>query len=166
MDFDTLEYVELLSKAGVDEEHAKAQARYLGKVLETHFATKEDIKELDLKIETAKKELDLKIETVKSELKHDIKELDFKIEAVKSELKHDIKELDLKIETVRKEIEAVRKEIETVRKEIETVKSELKLEMRSMESRLTLRVVGYLAAIIAIFVGIQSFLFIYLRQSY
>ena len=130
INFDTLEYVELLSKAGVDKEHAKAQARYLGKALEGHFATKEDIKELDLKIET-----------VKSELKRDM-----------GELKRDMGELKRDISELKRDINELKRDI-----------GELKLKMQTMESRLTLRIVGYLAAIVAIFSGIQTFLFIYFK---
>jgi len=50
--FDTLKYVEALKKAGVPDNQARAQSEALKEVLNTEVATKHDIKELELKIDT------------------------------------------------------------------------------------------------------------------
>lgn len=50
--FDTLKYVETLKEAGVPENQARAQSEALKEVLNTEVATKHDIKELELKIDT------------------------------------------------------------------------------------------------------------------
>ena len=110
MHLDTLEYVDELVKSGVPESQARAHANLLGKVIYDNVATKDNVKELDFKIEIVKrdiKELDVKIETTKAELKKDIKDLDVKIETTKAELKRDIKDLDVKIETVKKDIKKI-----------------------------------------------------------
>ena len=90
MHLDTLEYVDELVKSGVPESQARAHANLLGKVIYDNVATKDNVKELDFKIEIVKrdiKELDVKIETTKAELKKDIKDLDVKIETVKKDIK-------------------------------------------------------------------------------
>lgn len=101
MNLNTLEYADKLINAGVPEAQARAQANLLGEIISDNLATKENIKELDLKIET-----------VRADLKRDIKELETKME--------------MKIET--------------------------------MGSKLTLHIVGYLAAIMAAFMGIMQFI--------
>ena len=86
MGFNALKYVEELRAAGFPDKQAEAQVRLLNDIVDSDLATKRDIKELDLKIESTK-----------NELKRDIKELDLKIESTKNELKRDIKELELKL---------------------------------------------------------------------
>ena len=82
----TLEYAERLMRAGVPEEHAKAQAMVLYEIINSTLATKRDIadvqrdiKELDVKIETIRAELRKEIEQTRADLKKDIKTLDEKI---------------------------------------------------------------------------------------
>ena len=69
-----------------------------------HMVTRDELKEdnRDLKADLKDdiNELDKKIDSVKSELKDDINKLDKKIDSVKSELKNDINELDKKIDSV------------------------------------------------------------------
>ncbi len=50
--FDTLKYVETLKEAGVPDNQARAQSEALKEVLNTEVATKHDLKELELKIDT------------------------------------------------------------------------------------------------------------------
>lgn len=63
--FDTLEYSETLTKAGVPEEQAKAQAVALSHAMQSNLATKEGLQDVTT-------ELNLKIEGVKTELNHKI----------------------------------------------------------------------------------------------
>ena len=65
----TLEYAQKLKAVGVPPEQAEAHAMAIYEIVNSNLATKRDIKELDLKIET-----------IKAELKRDIKELELKIE--------------------------------------------------------------------------------------
>ncbi len=81
----TLEYAEKLKNAGVPEAQAFIQAQMIYDIVASTLATKRDIKDLDLKIET-----------VRADLKRDIKELDNKLEATKKELDNNFKR-DMKI---------------------------------------------------------------------
>jgi hypothetical protein len=75
INFDTLYYAKKLQKAGFTEQQAEAQVevikehnKAINDLIDNSLATKQDIKELDLKIETKTKELDLKIESIKNEI--------------------------------------------------------------------------------------------------
>ena len=50
--FDTLKYVETLKQAGVPDNQARAQSEALKEVLNAEVATKHDLKELELKIDS------------------------------------------------------------------------------------------------------------------
>lgn len=63
--FDTLEYSETLTKAGVPEKQAKAQAVALSQAMQSNLATKEGLQD-------AKTELNHKIEGVNTDLNHKI----------------------------------------------------------------------------------------------
>ena len=132
MKFDALKYVEELKEAGYPENQAQAQIRIWNHIVDSELATKRDIKELDIKIES-----------VKSELKRDIKELDIKIESVKSELKRDIKELDIKIESVKSELKRDIKELE--------------FKIKELESRLTIKLGVMLAAAVTLLAALMKF---------
>ena len=88
--FDTLEYSETLTKAGVPEKQAKAQAVALSHAMQSNLATKEglhDVKtELNHKIDDVKTELNHKIDDVKTELNHKIDMVDQKIDMVEKTL--------------------------------------------------------------------------------
>ena len=73
--FDTLQYAKKLQKAGFTEVQAEVQVEIIkeqvdaiSNLIDDSLATKKDIKELDLKVETKIKELDLKIEAIKNEI--------------------------------------------------------------------------------------------------
>lgn len=57
--FDTLAYVKKLVFVGVSKKQAEAQAEALASLVNENLATKQDIKELDLKIEGVKKDIEL-----------------------------------------------------------------------------------------------------------
>ena len=63
--FDTLEYSETLTKAGVPEKQAKAQAVALSHAMQSNLATKEGLQDV-------KTELNQKIEGVNTDLNHKI----------------------------------------------------------------------------------------------
>lgn len=59
--FDTLEYCEALEKAGVPEKQAKAQAGALSNAMQSNLTTKEDLTELNHKIEMVEKTLTIRL---------------------------------------------------------------------------------------------------------
>ena len=75
MSFAVLKYTDHLVEVGVDEQQAKAQVLYLNDSIESPFAAKRDLKEIDFKIEGVKKD----IENLRVEFKRDIKELELKL---------------------------------------------------------------------------------------
>ena len=77
--FDTLEYSETLTKAGVPEKQAKAQAVALSHAMQSNLATKEGLHDV-------KTELNHKIDDVKTELNHKIDMVDQKIDMVEKTL--------------------------------------------------------------------------------
>ena len=81
-----IELINEMEAAGFTRE----QTMVLGKVIESDLATKQDIRELDAKIEITKAELKRDIEGVRADLKRDI-------EGVRADLKRDIKELESRL---------------------------------------------------------------------
>ncbi|CAL7963140.1 conserved hypothetical protein [Gammaproteobacteria bacterium] len=66
--FDTFQYAKRLQKAGFTEiqieaqiENVREQATIISELINDNLATKQDIKELDLKIETIKNEILIKL---------------------------------------------------------------------------------------------------------
>ena len=101
--FDTLTYAKLLQEAGFTAQQAEAQAEALRAVVDQNLATKQDLKEMETR-------LDHKIELVRRDMKDmesrtevRLKELDAKIEL----LRHDTKEMEtrlvLKMELMRRD---------------------------------------------------------------
>ena len=89
-----IELINEMENAGFTRE----QTMVLGKVIESDLATRQDIKDIDFKIETVRADLDAKIETVRADLDAKIEtvraDLDAKIETVRADLKRDIAELN------------------------------------------------------------------------
>ena len=73
--FDTLDYADELEKAGVPEAQAKVQAKALFRIIDQQLVSKQDIKELEVKI----KELEVK-------LSHDNKMIQLEIKSMESRL--------------------------------------------------------------------------------
>ena len=69
--FDTLHYANRLKAVGVPEKQAEVQAEIMAETINNNLATKRDIKELEVKIET----IDLKIETLRKDVRSDMKVL-------------------------------------------------------------------------------------------
>lgn len=74
-----MDYVDDLVKAGFNEAQSKAQAKALFRVIEQNAVTKQDLKELEVKLSTEMKELDVRLTTQMKELElkiaHEMKEL-------------------------------------------------------------------------------------------
>ena len=77
--FDTLMYSEKLQAVGVTKEQAKVQAEALKEAFETHMATKQDLKELELR-------LNAELQLVKQEVKQVELRLSAEIALVKAEV--------------------------------------------------------------------------------
>lgn len=93
--FDTLTATENLVKSGLSDIQARAISKEYANWMQNQveqFATKEDIKQLDTKIDTKCNEL-------RSELRHVEVRLDAKIDNLQSELHHVEARLDTKIDT-------------------------------------------------------------------
>lgn len=88
--FDTLSYAKKMVKVGFTQQQAEGQAEAMAEIIDEKLATKQDIRELDLKIEANKNELLQKIDLNRGELLHEIGtnkgELLLKIESNKNEL--------------------------------------------------------------------------------
>ena len=79
--FNPFDLVDEFIKSGFPQKQAESLAKALTEMESKNAASKQDIKELDLKIENVRAELKRDIETVRVELKRDIKELELKIKA-------------------------------------------------------------------------------------
>ncbi len=76
MTFDTHAFVKELTKAGMPEEQAEVLARSQATLIDEKLATKQDLKELELRLKRDMKELEMR-------LTRDMKELELR-------LKHDL----------------------------------------------------------------------------
>ncbi len=83
MTFDTHAFVKELTKAGMPEEQAEVLARSQATLIDEKLATKQDLKELELRLKRDMKELEVN-------LKRDMKELEMR-------LTRDMKELELRL---------------------------------------------------------------------
>jgi predicted phage-related endonuclease len=81
--FDTLEFAKKLQAANFTAEQAEALATSIAGLVEERLATKQDLKELETRLEARIKELE-------TGLRHDMKELE-------TSLRHDLKELELRL---------------------------------------------------------------------
>ena len=59
--FDTLGYFEKLKAVGVPEEQAKVQTEALREIIEDKLATKQDLRELEARLETKMRELEYRL---------------------------------------------------------------------------------------------------------
>ncbi|MCH8844776.1 MAG: hypothetical protein IID61_17585 [SAR324 cluster bacterium] len=109
--FDTLTYAKLLQEAGFTAQQAEAQAEALRAVVDQNLATKQDLKEMETR-------LDHKIELVR----RDMKEMD-------TGLRRDMKEMESRTEVRLKELDA---KIELSRRDTREMETRLMLKMELM----------------------------------
>ena len=64
LNFDTWACVKELKQAGFTTAQAEAQTKVLARVIDENLATKQDIKELDLKIECVKRDIIIKLTSI------------------------------------------------------------------------------------------------------
>ena len=161
-DFNALDYIRELRAAGVKQEQAEVQARYLELVRMDNLSklvTKDEFKH-----ETALIREELKHETalIREELKHetvlirkDMKALDVKIETIHNETRKDMKALDVKIETIHREtmsiIKDMKEEIKDTKEEIKDTKTRIDTlsDKFGEQSNKTIYILGTLVVVIA-----------------
>ena len=108
MTFDTHAFVKELTKAGMPEEQAEVLARSQATLIDEKLATKQDLKELELRLKRDMKELEANLTRDMQELKRDMKELE-------ANLKRDMKELEMRLTRDMQEMELRLKHDLTVR---------------------------------------------------
>ncbi len=108
MTFDTHAFVKELTKAGMPEEQAEVLARSQATLIDEKLATKQDLKELELRL---KRDI--------QELKRDMKELETRLvrdmQEMEARLKRDMKELEMRLTRDMQEMELRLKHDLTVR---------------------------------------------------
>ncbi|MBM4285829.1 MAG: DUF1640 domain-containing protein [Deltaproteobacteria bacterium] len=100
--FDTLEFAKKLKAANFPQDQAEALAEAVAGIVEERLATKQDLKELELRLEARSKELETRLrhdmKELENGLRHDMKELE-------TGLRHDMKELETGLHRDLKEME-------------------------------------------------------------
>ena len=81
--FDTHAFVKELTQAGMPEEQAEVLARSQATLIDEKLATKQDLKELELRLKRDMKELEMRLKRDIQELKRDMQEMELR-------LKHDL----------------------------------------------------------------------------
>jgi hypothetical protein len=130
--FNALRYIEELEKAGFTHNQAEVSARVLIDVMNENFATKPDIKELDLKVGAAIQKLDSKIEAA-------VEKLDSKIDSVVERLDSAVERLDSKIDSVAYRLDA-----------------KIDSSSRELEYRLTIKLGTIVGAMITLAIGVTA----------
>ena len=106
--FDTHAFVKELTQAGMPEEQAEVLARSQAMLIDEKLATKQDLKELELRLKRDMKELEMR-------LKRDIQELKRDMQEMEANLKRDMKELEMRLTRDMQEMELRLKHDLTVR---------------------------------------------------
>ncbi|WP_449243989.1 hypothetical protein [Desulfobacca acetoxidans] len=92
--FDTLEFAKKLQTANFTEDQAEALAGAVAGIVEERLATKQDLKELEIRLETRIKELETGLRQYMKELetglRHDMKALD-------TGLHRDMQEMEMRL---------------------------------------------------------------------
>ena len=90
MTFDTHAFVKELTQAGMPEEQAEVLARSQAMLIDEKLATKQDLKELELRLKRDIQELTRDMKELEANLTRDMKELEMR-------LTRDMKELELRL---------------------------------------------------------------------
>jgi len=88
--FDTLEFANKLKAANFTADQAEVLATSIAGLVEERLATKQDLKELEARLEARIKELETGMKEMETALRRDLKELE-------TALRHDMKELELRL---------------------------------------------------------------------
>jgi len=96
--FDTLEFANKLKAANFTADQAEALAASMASIVEERLATKQDLKELEGRLEARIKELETGMKEMETGMRRDLKELE-------TGLRHDLKELETGLKRDMKELE-------------------------------------------------------------
>jgi hypothetical protein len=77
--FNALRYTEELEKAGFSRDQAEVSMKVLIDVMNENFATKSDMKELELKLDSSVVRLESKIDSTVQKFESAIREMEYKI---------------------------------------------------------------------------------------
>ena len=108
MTFDTHAFVKELTKAGMPEEQAEVLARSQATLIDEKLATKQDLKELELRLTRDIQELKRDMKELETRLVRDMQEME-------ARLKRDMKELEMRLTRDMQEMELRLKHDLTVR---------------------------------------------------
>lgn len=75
----TLKYVKTLESTGISREQAEAHVQLITEIVEGDLATKQDIKNLEIKIDTSAERLENKIDTFVQRLEHKILQSEYRM---------------------------------------------------------------------------------------
>ena len=128
--YDSLGYAQELKEAGVPEALANIQAKALFRVIDQQLVTKQDIKELEVKLGYEIKELEVKFG-------YKIKELEVKMKELEVKLSHDI---------------------QNVQRDIKETEAKLTLNMQAMENRLVIKLGGLVAVVLGLALAAMALL--------
>ena len=106
--FDTHAFVKELTQAGMPEEQAEVLARSQAMLIDEKLATKQDLKELELRLKRDIQELKRDIQELETRLVRDMQEME-------ANLKRDMKELEMRLTRDMQEMELRLKHDLTVR---------------------------------------------------
>ncbi|MGH8566904.1 MAG: DUF1640 domain-containing protein, partial [Gammaproteobacteria bacterium] len=87
--FDTLKFAKRLKEAGFTEQQAEALADAEAEFIEQNLSTKRDIADVKRDIADVKRD----IKELEAALRNEIKQLDVKIEQIRSDLARDLRDL-------------------------------------------------------------------------
>ena len=88
--FDTLAYAKKLKEAGVPQKQSEIHAEALAEIIDERLATKQDLKELEMRLKQDLKELEMR-------LKQDLKELEMRLKQDILDLRGDMKEMEMRL---------------------------------------------------------------------
>lgn len=135
--FDTLQYVETLTKAGISDEQARAQLTALSNALNTsvqNMTNQNDLKELETLLESKIVHVDSKVGEVENHLKAKIDKVDNKLTNLDKKIDEVEEKLTQKIELLHNKIDHVE---EKLTQKIEHVKEILNNKIGYVEENLS-----------------------------
>jgi hypothetical protein len=154
--FDSLSYLIELKKAGFTEKQAILQSETLLSVVEQQLLTKEDMNQLEVKLDKIELSLRHDIQEFrrefKSELKYEVRGLRHENGELGASLRHELKELATELRHEMKEMEA------GLRHEMQELETRLRHEMKEMETRIIFKLGALMILLFRLFGGFLGIL--------
>ena len=95
--FDTHAFVKELTQAGMAEEQAEVLARSQATLIAEKLATKQDLKELELRLKHDIKKLERDMKEIEANLKRDMQEMELRLKHEIKKLERDMQEMELRL---------------------------------------------------------------------